>query len=202
MNANNALCVNGLCSRADITGRVGNSFFSHTLLPLQYGRISNAPELDLQDAFTVSTWVKLDNSLAGNRYIIDKRSLTNATERNFILYVGNDGKARFMFSSATKVSDCSVVGTTNIKDNAWHHVTGVYTGAIDKKCKLYVDSFAVRNDNSVLGTPLGVGQDIYIGANVYKNGVGTILAGAKLNGNVDEVKIYNKALTQAEIGLL
>ncbi len=33
---------------------------------------------------------------------------------------------------------------------------------------------------------------LQIGANVYKNGVGTILAGAKLNGNVDEVKIYNQ----------
>ena len=81
-----------------------------------------------------------------------------------------------------------------MKDGAWHHVTGVYTGAIDKKCKLYADSLAVRNDNSVLGTPLGIGQDIYIGANVYKtSSLSTnFLANNKLNGNVDEVKIYNQ----------
>ena len=66
------------------------------------------------------------------------------------------------------------------------------------KCKLYVDSLAVRTDGSVLGTPLGIGSNIYIGANA----IGTTSANNKLNGNVDEVKIYNKALTQGEIGLL
>ncbi len=128
----------------------------------------------------------------------DKRSLTSVNDRNFLLYVRNsDGKAVFTFSY------CSVAGTTSLKDNAWHNVTGVYTGTTDKKCKLYVDSLAVRNDpNGVLGTPFGVGSDIYIGANVYKNTAGKILAGAKLNGWVDEVKIYNKALSAAEIGLL
>ena len=34
------------------------------------------------------------------------------------------------------------------------------------------------------------------------NTAGNIVSGAKLNGNVDEVKIYNKALTQGEIGVL
>ncbi len=72
--------------------------------------------------------------------------------------------------------------TTSISDNQWHHIAGTYDGST---AKIYIDG---KLDNS--------------GARSGTFTPGTLqisLSTEKFNGQIDDVRIYNRALSQREI---
>ena len=79
----------------------------------------------------------------------------------------------------------SILGTTNINDDQWHHVAAVYNGS--KMC-LYVDG--VREAyNSASGSLSVSASSVYIGGSPSQS----------FNGLIDDVLIYNRALSEEEI---
>lgn len=83
-------------------------------------------------------------------------------------------------------------------DNGWHYYTAVFVGGTNKTMydvKLYADGYLLTNatydngNSSILNTASE--QPIHIGSlfNTYRF----------FNGDIDEVKFYNKALTETEI---
>jgi outer membrane protein assembly factor BamB len=107
-------------------------------------------------------------------------------------------KARVGFRSTNGGTYYSVSGNTNIADGEWHFVTGVRDG---NDLKIYVDGVLDANVvSSITGkidttasSKLNLGRR-YGGANGY--------ADSYLNGSIDEVAIYNHALTDKEIHLM
>jgi hypothetical protein len=79
----------------------------------------------------------------------------------------------------------------NVNDGQWHHVAGTYDGSV---ARLYVDGV---DDGSVL-TSGAIGKNVYgvyIGANAQRTG-------REWNGLIDDVRIYSRALLEAEVGYL
>jgi len=76
------------------------------------------------------------------------------------------------------------------KAGTWHHVAGVYDGA---RVRLYVDGNLVASANAT-GNLAGYDTVLRMGA----NGVLTELMAGKL----DEVRVYNRALSEGEIRYL
>ncbi|HUV41749.1 MAG TPA: LamG domain-containing protein, partial [Sedimentisphaerales bacterium] len=79
-------------------------------------------------------------------------------------------------------------GSVNINDNQWHHVAAVYDGS---KMYLYVDGRldAVKNASGSLKVSTA---NVYIGGNPSQS----------FNGLIDDVLIYNRALSKSEIEYL
>jgi len=82
----------------------------------------------------------------------------------------------------------SLLGTTNINDDQWHHVAGVYNGS---KMDLYVDG-QLDASKSTSGSLSFSSSNVYIGGS----------PSASFNGLIDDVRIYDRALSADEIRTL
>ena len=85
----------------------------------------------------------------------------------------------------------SIAGGTAVGFNEWHHVAGTYDGA---NINVYLDGSL---DGTIATTsPIGVNAaNVLIGENPEA-------AGRNWDGMIDDVRIYNRALSQAELGEL
>ncbi len=85
----------------------------------------------------------------------------------------------------------SVDGVTVVGLDEWHHVAGVYNGA---SMNLYVDGSL--DATKATTSPIGVNKaNVLIGENPEA-------AKRKWDGLIDDVRLYNRALSEAEIGEL
>lgn len=136
------------------------------------------PALDTLDEITIAAWIR-HAPATGWHSIVDKR---DAGSDGFDLYV-NDSSRLFM-----RVDNQTVTGVATVADDAWHHVAGVYDGST---VELYVDG---AFDRSV---PVAVGA--IETTNGLRLGENWELGNSFFSGDLDEVRIYDRALSAAEI---
>ena len=133
---------------------------------------------------TLEAWVKSPGSPGTTKYIADK--YYSSGYGSYGLYTGSSGGLKFYIgSSGTYIA--SPDAGTGIWDGNWHHVVGTYDGA---KVRLYVDGIQVGS-----GTEATV-SIAYNDNNFY---IGSYASGSYFNGLIDEVRIYNRALSDQEI---
>ena len=81
-----------------------------------------------------------------------------------------------------------LLGTRNVNDGQWHHVAGVYDGT---NMFLYVDG-TLDVSKPATGSIVQNSYPVCIGHNAEA-------PASSFNGLIDEVSLYNRALTAAEI---
>jgi hypothetical protein len=143
-------------------------------------------------AITVSAWVRFAVNDASMHIVTKSRSGFNQW---MLRRVGSNNKVVFNVTNAggTMVGATSVgaVGT----DFAWHHVAGVYDGA---SVYLYIDGDRTQSTSAALtGAIRNDVHSICIGA--LDPGSGDCGDYGTLRGDIDDVRIYDRALTQNEI---
>ena len=159
---------------------------------VDYVEVLDNPILDFgaDDSFSVEAWVKTTTKTGG--IILAKRNLADSWNNLYVLYGEySGGIVRAVFYLRNSLSpDISVYakGTTDISDGQWHHVVGVRnisTGNV----RIYVDGIPYEQE---LGDPTG---DISNAANLWigKQGLGG--SESSWQGLIDEVRIYNGALS-------
>jgi Concanavalin A-like lectin/glucanases superfamily len=154
-------------------------------------QVTNSANLEPQK-ISVEAWVRSPISPGINRYIITKNP-TTCSWAAYALYTG-EGGLRFFIGNSSLYVESPTAGTT-IWNGLWHHVAGTYDGI---SVRLYVDGFQVGS-----GTPTSNPIDyssysqknLFIGD--YSDGGATCRGG--FVGDIDEVRIWNRALTAAEI---
>lgn len=132
---------------------------------------------------TVSAWIK--TSTAQNQIIIGKHS--GSVNGEWYLGTLNSGNIRFTHVNASDVRvDCDKPFVYN--DGRWHHLAGVYDGS---EMKIFVDG-------NLLGScsQSGVGKR-QANANLRIGRYSA--AGWMYQGDIDNVYIYNRALSNNEI---
>ena len=133
------------------------------------------------DNFSISLWIKADTIQGTWPVIYSKKQ--DGDNRN-ILFLTN-GQITFMYK------DNGVwwrQGGSSLKDDTWHHI--VVSADRSSKTKIYVDSDIVVNEDSYIGDIDNTGPT-HIGCeSVDQN---------NFNGIIDEVQIYNEALSLAQI---
>jgi hypothetical protein len=149
-----------------------------------------SPLFDLTDAMTVGVWVNIRSIPDEWRAIVTKgdsawRLATNSSSRGF----------QFAFSGA----DRGWLGANTAKQvelNEWHYICGTYdktNGAV-----IYLDGRPDGTNADKGGIDLDT-YNVWIGADSepmdYK-------PGRYFDGMMDEVRIYNRALSQAEVVFL
>ena len=153
--------------------------------------IPNSDSLN-PDYVTVTAWIKTaDRDGFWNR-IMDKDY-----RNSYCLSLGGDynGKAhrgRLVFESSR--GEIETGRAQN--DNQWHHVAAVYDG---KVVQCYIDGTGPSRPVKNPGPLKKSAWDLCIGNSVVDYGTGEFLA---YDGLIDEVRIYNRALSAAEIKAL
>ena len=168
------------------TGEVGQAFVLNG--STGYIDFGNAANLHLSGAdFSVDTWVNLVNT-SGEMSIIDKMSPT-ANNDGWRLFKQSDSRFGFCFGDGNSGCTSGAVSSTTVAQPAtWYHITAVKSGTSGQ---LYVNG--VQEGPTVTIPP-------FVDTNKGSLLVGhNALSGAFLNGSVDEVEIFNRALSTVEI---
>jgi len=140
----------------------------------QYISITHTSALDPSTGMSVSVWVRQTSNVKQTAGIIDK----NRTNSWALYFEESVNKIAFNWK-----------GTEVIKSgydlNEWYHIVGTWDGSTQI---IYVDG-ALANQTANSSTPTGTDNIL----------VGKLSDGFNLYGQVDEVRVYNRALSAAEV---
>jgi len=148
-----------------------------------YVNCGNVPELQIQNQITMACWIKVATFTRNWATILsmgDSSYRLGRGESNFALHMGMNG----VTSSPYAWFD----GRTTVNDDQWHHVTGVYDGT---EARIYIDG-VLDNSQAATGQINASGFPLYIGENAQATG-------RYWNGLIDDVRIYNRAISEEEI---
>lgn len=149
-------------------------------------RVNNAPNLE-PTTVSVEAWVNA--SYPGiNSYIVAKGASGN-TAASYGLYTGaNTGLSFYVFDGTTYVQ--SPDAGTGVWNGDWHHVVGSYYGTT---VRLYVDGAEVGEGNP---TDLQIAYNLPDSNDLF---IGSYYSGYDFVGKIDEVSIFNRALSGSEV---
>ncbi|TSC82175.1 MAG: hypothetical protein G01um101419_662 [Parcubacteria group bacterium Gr01-1014_19] len=157
--------------------------------------IADHATLDLTGSVTMSAWIKHTSST-----IKDWEAIITKGDSAYRLHLcGNS-----TFCGGTPTNDaisvaitgtgCASNGTTSnvIPElNRWYHVAATYNGSA---AIIYVDG-VLNAESSCSGSISTNAHALYIGENAESTG-------RQWTGEIDEVRLYNRALTAAEVAIL
>ncbi|MBD2483494.1 LamG domain-containing protein [Planktothrix sp. FACHB-1365] len=150
-----------------------------------YVAIPYAQSLNPSDQFTVSCWVKVKGGQQLYRSPLTSRGTSPAS--GYMFYATEKGKWDFWVGNGT---DWSSVTGPDVVLNTWTHIAGTYDG---KTLRLYVDG-VLSGTLTCTYTP-NQSSPLRIGAGATEASSPNFL----FPGQVADVRIWNKARTQAEI---
>jgi hypothetical protein len=163
--------------------------------------LGNLPECDFEtnSSFTIEAWV---NSFGPTAQEVQFILTLNYHESSTVQWmaIGNTGPGAGRVSFAVRDANSTVSGVLSpvaLSSNMFHHVAGVreVTDA-GKTVKLYVDGVLVDQAPDVTTAALALVADDYIGRRWPWTDNSTF------NGLIDELTIYNRALSDCEIATL
>jgi hypothetical protein len=146
--------------------------------------VADAASLDLSSQMTISAWVNPSSTAADWSTIVLKE---RAPGLAYALYATDGGARPPAGYVNVGGSDMSVVSPAVLPLNTWTHVATTYGGGA---MRIYVNG-VLRATRSLTGTMPASTGSLRIGGNSVW---GEYFAGA-----IDEVRVYNRALTEAEI---
>lgn len=143
------------------------------------------------DDFTISLWVNSSILSGGEQGIITK-GFGGALGRRYGIFVRNATAVRFEMDDNTGIGETQVIASSTVLDGTWHHVVGVKDG---DNARLYIDG--VEDVNS----PVSIaGQTTLDDVNANLTiGVRGDAGDGFYNGSLDEIGLWNRALTPGEV---
>lgn len=167
-----------------VVGKINNS--THFDGIDDYIKIPNGTIEKLSD-FTISTWIYTDTITSWSR-IFDFGSSTSVNM--FLTISDGTGKMKFSLSGANNVNQ-SVIASTTLPIKTWAFVVVTLEA---NKLNIYLDGKLIGTSVSFTNRPYDLGATTanYIGKSQYT-------ADPYFQGNIDEFRFYNRALTIEEI---
>ena len=160
------------------TGQVGNALsFSGVGDEVV---VDNSVSLHINGPITVMAWIKVGT--------FDKEWQAIITKGHNSWRLHRSGSGSTVAFGTTGLSNQELNGTTAVDDGNWHHVTGVWDGTTKY---IYIDAIE-ENQAVATGTIPINGYGIAMGANLA-------MPNRNWNGQIDEVAIFDRALTGTEI---
>jgi hypothetical protein len=144
--------------------------------------VPDAPSLDLTNGLTLEAWVN-PSALSGWRTVLLKESTGTLS---YALYA-NDNTPNPALTVRIGGADRSAVGTSALPLNTWTHLAATYDGA---QLRLYVNGVQAGS-RAQTGTMMVSAGPLRIGGNAVWTEF--------FAGRIDEVRVYNRALSAAEI---
>jgi hypothetical protein len=150
-----------------------------------YVDVGKEPAFDIKNQITVSAWIKVNAFDKDWQTIIAKGDRSWRLQRNW-----NKNTLEFACSGLVVPGNDwgPVYGNTDVNDRRWHHVAGVYD---QEKIYIYIDG-SLDASTTASGSIRVNEEPVYIGENSQ-------MPNRFWNGLIDDIRIYNYALTAEEI---
>jgi hypothetical protein len=150
--------------------------------------IGNASNFPLNDsARTIMAWIKISDTDGDDKCIVHYGvDNGDSPPTNFHLFASHTHKA----TMGNGYGYGTVEGTTNVDDNKWHFVAGVYEGPGTDMVRIYVDG--IEENSDTIDTPGTLSGS-------YKIGEWLSGSAGQINGLIDEIRVYNRSLPTGEI---
>ena len=173
-----------------VDGRIGSaaSFDGE-----RYINAGSPPSLGYEDEFSLSAWIYPSSD---NGVVFSRASEGDQGEVGWGIYIEN-GKIRLNLS--TRVLDDGVSAETikPIQLNRWQHVAATYDGSkTPSGMRVYIDGVSQELDGllDLVGNRLPQRYPLRIGASGSSK--------PNFRGNIDDVRIYDRALTAEEVAIV
>ncbi|TWT82214.1 hypothetical protein CA13_36750 [Planctomycetes bacterium CA13] len=151
-------------------------------------RIANSSDLE-PAILTVSLWLKIPDTVGIQRLIIDS-SHGFVDQKGWALQTNPDGSIALVFGDDSTFHVVS--STTLIDDDQFHHITGVKDAS---NLLIYVDG-NLENTLPYTWTAAPSGRTLRIGTSWGGN---NLLQVRDVEGLIDDVRIYDNALSQSQV---
>ncbi len=186
-NGNNAIASGGNYN-LELNGNKSYNFNGMT----DYIKVSNDPTLNPLYSITISLWFRpVEFYGIGNDAIVVKPfSSHNSPYYQYLIGISGSKNSYYSFGLSLCVNDeYKIVGTeTNFwKAGSWYHLVGTYDG---RTMKMYVNG-VLENSVPAEGKLSAFNTDLYIAKQPNLEVV--------TPGSIDELRIYNRALSEKEI---
>ncbi|MEU1724511.1 LamG-like jellyroll fold domain-containing protein [Nonomuraea sp. NPDC005692] len=157
-----------------------------------YGVVSG-PAIHTNAGYTVSAWAKIDNVTADHAVVSQDGAVNSAFK---LAYSPGDKKWRMVTYQAdtSGATPLRALSTANAVAGQWTHLVGVYDAAAGR-IRLYVDG--VLNAETAFTSGWDATGNVQLGRTKANGTISNYL-----KGTIDEVRLYQKALTAAEIAAL
>ncbi|MDQ3099206.1 MAG: DUF2341 domain-containing protein [bacterium] len=163
----------------------------------QYLDIGNKSQLDFANAqdFSIEAWFNRTSAVTSDTLFAKKNSTSN-TAVGYLIYISNTvGAEDINFEVSDGTNDIHVDGAASFTSPGWHHVVAVYDDDNDTNTTVYVDGLNDKDSVNV-GTLANVGSP----SNALSFRIGAESdAGNVFNGLIDSLRVYNYALTPAQV---
>lgn len=164
-----------------------------------YVAVPDADDSKYTGAITLSAWIYLNSGSGENVSIMSKNAANGGSDNPFDFRTGNSNSELTLVRSRPSSTYCVYHINTTVGLNSWHHVAVTEAdGNIETVPIFYIDGTdagSVTTQTCVgTGQATGTGHDIWIG----RRDDGAV----EMAGYMDEARIYNRALSAADIAQL
>jgi hypothetical protein len=193
---NNGVLQNGATFAS---GEVGQAFAFDGAN--DYVKIPRAPILDVGNQVTIDLWMNADPSSP-----IGSRIEGLVGSDYYGLVIGNSPAGVFLYVSTDKGAHFAITANASgqgatFPAGEWHHVTGTYDGA---KLQFYLDGQPYGNPTPASGviSPMLSNSFVTLGSEDGRTGSPSSIGTRYFSGLIDEVDIFNRALSATEIAAI
>ncbi|GGI57653.1 T9SS type A sorting domain-containing protein [Winogradskyella haliclonae] len=152
---------------------------------LQYAEIPYTPELNLPNSWTLEGWIYPTGFNPGGDVVIDKYSGTSFFDEYSIFHFGGN-----YFAEVTTTDGNFGVNGGPVTLNQWTHIAGVYDQA-NGTLSIYINGTLQNTAAGITGSSLSTTNNTILGGVDWGN--------ATFTGTIDELRIWDRALTAQEI---
>ena len=177
-----------------VTGKVGSGAYSFDGVD-DYILTSNTFNLD--SSYSISFWMKpsvtFDGNSVGDNFLFqssgDVFKFNGFASLKMQSDTPNNGKFEFIFYDGGSYP--SVATSQNVWNaGIWYFISTVFDDA-NNVMSIYVNGVLSNQITGVTGNPSEINHELYIGSSAIND--------KNFNGTIDELIIYNKALTSTEV---
>ena len=193
-NGNNGTYVNGISTVVDSDPTYGGSRAYNFDGTNDYIRVpkANFAFLVETNSFSQSVWVKTDGSTGQRTFIGGK---IDGTKKGTALYQDTPGTFKAVRAKGSAGYSPNTASSTAVPASQWTH----YAWALDNTTStLYMDGVQIFQDTGTFVTTTGpLDDDILVGCYSSYSALYSFFSGL-----IDDVRIFDRAITQAEVTLL
>ncbi|MBS4027639.1 MAG: choice-of-anchor D domain-containing protein, partial [Ignavibacteriales bacterium] len=184
--SNNNATNNGATATTDRFGNANNAYSFNGVN--NYMRVENNSTLNPTQQMSVSAWCMWDGSVTTDGFILSKgQSLSSESQYELTRSANGKFRPHIHIVGALRYYD----GNTTVLPDVWYNVTMTYN---DTSLSVYVNG-ALDGSISVSGAIDTYPYPMFIGSRANENTL-------PFSGKIDDIRIYNRALSVSEIDSL
>jgi hypothetical protein len=170
------------------TGQVGSGF----KLSGGFVSIPDSPSLRPSPHLSIDFWVRFDNLEPALQFLVFKKNPNSADFEGYTVVKNRVGGVDHFRFAMVHESVVLVTGTTAVTTGRFYHVAATYDGT---RANLYLDGVLESTVTATITPFYQIGKPLVLGSTAEG-------FDGRLQGVIDEVEIFNRALTADEVSAI